>query len=778
MTAVFPTPVTVPMVDNAQDRLYQLVSTVLRVAVALAVAVLVVPPVAGAVAAGTLLNAPLPVGELPEKRPMISAVPSTVYDAAGRQIGLFRGFDQTVEITPDQIPQVLKDAVVAIEDKRFWQHDGVDYEGIVRAARVNLEVGGIAQGGSTLTQQYVKNVYLSNERTIERKLEEALLATELEKTMSKEEILFGYLTTSYFGSGAYGIGAAAEIYFGKPVSELDISEAATLAGVVKAPTSTSPYVDRDAADQRRRLVLQAMYDQGYISAADYEREAARRLWSQEDPGSPDGPVTLLVPRQKKGAIHYPFFVDYVEAELLERLGPDPVYQGGLRIETSIVPEYQEAAESAVARRLGNTEYPIEMALASVDPATGHVVAMVGGRDYEFSQVNLATGGSTGFQPGSSFKPIVLATAFVLGLNPDTAYPAPGQWIVPGCTGDQCTISNYDYRNYGRLTLREAMRASVNTVFAQLVLDVGLADTVELARRLGLETYDPDGVYGPSLALGAVETSPLAMASAYGTFANRGVRVAPTGILRVIDADGNVLIDNRARSGERVLDTAVADNITDVLVDVIADGTGQRAQIGRPAAGKTGTAQAYRAAWFAGYTPDLATAVWMGHADRLAPLRGVNGVGRVTGGSHPAVAWADFMAAAHEGLEVSEFPEPEPIVPIAKTAEEMASFRVREFTRLGPRQRPVTLGQDCGGQSCRQDRVPTPQLARSQAPTTVPPPGSDDGVDGSAPSSSTTTSSPSNPPTTEPGSGGSTTTPSSSPSTTTPSTDSSSSTGSN
>ncbi len=709
------------MVDRAEGA-FRLAAISLRLIVACVVAAVIVPPVAAGVAVATLLEAPLPVGEIPDARAQITAEPTTVLDAAGRQIGVFRGFDRTVEVTPDQIPQVLKDAVVAIEDKRFWEHDGVDYEGIARAARTNLEVGGIAQGGSTLTQQYVKNVYLTTEQTFERKVSEALLATELEKIMTKEEILFGYLTTSYYGSGAYGIGAAAKIYFDKDVAQLDISEAATLAGVVKAPTSLSPFVDRDAADERRRVVLQAMLDQGYLDDEDYEREAARRLWSVDDEDLPNGPVTVLIPRDSKGALDHHFFVDHVEAELLDLFGPDLVYNGGLQVETTIDTRLQEAAEQTVARRLGNTEYPIEMALATVDPETGHILAMVGGRDYEFSQVNLATGGSTGFQPGSSFKPLVLAAAFSLGLNPETRYPAPARWHVPGCTGGSCAISNYSHRGYGTISLRKATAASVNTVYAQLVVDVTIDDTVELARNLGLSRIDPDQNYGASLALGAAESSPLEMASAYGTFANSGVRVAPTSILRVVDSVGNVLIDNRARVGQRVLDEAVADNVTDVLTDVIESGTGRAAAIGRPAAGKTGTAQAYRAAWFVGYTPQLSTAIWMGHADRLASLRNVNGVGSVTGGSHPAVAWSDFMGQAHDllGLDPQDFPEPAPIVPIADSAEEIiTSYRTREETRVGNRQSPRILAADCGTSCVATDARP-PAVARAEVPTTLPP----------------------------------------------------------
>lgn len=707
--------------DSWTDRVADAIVVVLRLFGAALVAVLVVPPVAAAVAVATLVEGPVPAGELPEERPQIQAVPSLVFDRNGKQIAVFRGFDRTVEISPDDIPEVMKQAVIAIEDQRFWSHSGVDFEGIARAARTNVELGEVAQGGSTITQQYVKNVYLSREQTLERKVEEALLAVELEKEMTKEEILYGYLTTSYFGDGAYGIGAAAEVYFAKPLAELDISEAATLAGVVQAPTRLSPRNDLEATERRRRLVLQAMFAQGYLSIEDHERETARQLWFPERGDRPDGPVTILAPRPAKGAADHPYFVDWIEADLVARFGPDLVYQGGLTIETTIDPERQAVAEASVAARLRRTDYPVEMSLVSIDPTTGHVVAMVGGRDYSFSQVNLATGGSTGFQPGSSFKPIVLAAAFNMGIGPETTYPAPGQWKVPRCSGSQCTISNYDHANRGTVTLRDAMRASINTVFGQLVLDVTIDDTVKLARELGLERLDPDGQYGASLALGAAETSPLEMASAYGTFANRGVRVEPTGILRVIDSDGNVLIDNRNPQGEVVLDPIVADNMTDVLVGVIEKGTGRRAQLNRPAAGKTGTAQNYRAAWFVGYTPDLATAVWMGHADRLASLRGINGVGAVTGGSHPAIAWQEFMSAALADTEITSFPEPDKIVPLAATAAEVVEIRPRDETRPGRQDQPAELEPNCGGGSCQQYGVPVvPSLPEPMVPATFPP----------------------------------------------------------
>ncbi len=705
------------MISSRADRFAGKLQTVVRLFAAVALSAIVVPPVAAGVAAVTIFKAPLP-GELPDQRPNFVAVPSLVLDRDGNEIGQFRGFDRTVEVVPSDIPDTIKDAVVAIEDRRFWEHDGVDLEGVARAARVNLELGEVAQGGSTITQQYIKNVYLTGERSFERKFREALLATELETQLTKDEILFNYLETVYFGSGAYGVGAAAEVYFDKPVSELDVSEAATLAGVIQAPTQLSPRVNLEAAEERRKLVLQAMLDVGYITVDDYDRQAARQLWEVANGNRPDGPVTVIAPPPLKGASDHPYFVDWIERQMLDLVGPDQLYRGGLTIQTTIDTPLQERAEDVVAARLENTEYPIEMSMTSIDPRTGQVLTMVGGRDYGTSQVNLATGGSTGFQPGSAFKPIVLAEAFRRGIGPETVYPAPATWDVPGCTGESCTISNYDNSEREPMSLRQAMADSVNTVFAQLITDVSVSDTIDLARQLGFTRFTESTPYGASVALGAVETSPLEMASAYGTFANRGVRFEPVGILRVVDPDGNVLIDNTAAPGTRVLEQNQADNVTAVLEGVVLDGTGTRASVaGHAIAGKTGTTQAYRAAWFVGYSPTLTTAVWMGYADRLDSLFDVNGVSQVTGGSHPAIAFREFMAAALAGRPGDAFPEPQELDVSVESNGDFEPQR-QEATVVGTRDVPLTLPDACRG-PCVISNVPLPPLV---APPTTAVPG--------------------------------------------------------
>jgi penicillin-binding protein 1A len=627
-----------------------------------AVIVGVCVPAAAGTAFWTLLRMDVP-GALPtDTNPRVRSMPTTVVDADGNEIGEFRAFELTVPIRWRDIPQVLIDAVVAVEDRNFWEHDGVDPEAIVRAALTNFEEGDTVQGGSTITQQYVKNTYTTGERDLSRKLREALLATRLEREVGKAEILFRYLNSVYFGDGAYGIGAAAESYFRKPVSELTPSEAALLAGTIAAPARYGPRVNADVADERRILALRAMRDEGYLTRAEFRAARDEHIWFAPF-GDPPGPATVVhpAPNDENHTLH-PYFVDYVRRYLLARFDHRTVYRGGLRIETTIDPRLQIQAQQAVSETLDGTAPPLEMSLVTVDPASGYVRAMVGGRDFYANQVNLALGGSLGMQPGSSFKAFVLASAFEHGIGPEERYPAPSSISFPGCDGT-CEISNAEAGGGGTQDLRSATTHSTNTVFAQLINDVGPQAVAELANRVGVRSIDPEATqYGVSLALGSYEVSPLEMAAGYSVFANRGIRVPVSPIRRVLDAEGRVLLDNTNPQGEQVIHQAVADNVTSLLEGVIAGGTGEAADIGRPAAGKTGTAQEYRAAWFVGYTPQLSTAVWMGYSDVPRPLVGIKGVGSVFGGTFPAQTWARFMRSALDGVPALPFAEPGPLPP--------------------------------------------------------------------------------------------------------------------
>ncbi len=613
---------------------------------------------AGAGALALLLHGDLP-GTVPRPHERVVSMPTTVVDSGGQRLGTFREFELTVPTRPEDIPQVLRNAVVAAEDRQFWEHGGVDVRGLVRAAVENSRERAVVQGGSTITQQLVKNRYLSTERTLDRKLDEMILAARLERERTKDEILFEYLDTTYFGAGAYGVGAAARTYFRKPVSELTPSEAALLAGIIPAPSELGPRENPFGAEARRQEVLAAMHEEGYLDETELDRALEEQLWFS-GLGVPDRPATLYHPAEDPQASPSPYFLDAVRQELVARFGEDLVFRGGLLVETTLDPEMQAAAEEAVASTLEGIAAPVAMSLVAVDPTTGHVRALVGGRDWSVNQVNLALGGSSGMQPGSSFKPFVLAAALEAGADPDDVYPAPGAWSVPGCVGEGCTIENYGGRSYGSMTLRSATRSSVNTVYAELIHEVGTDRVAALAARLGVSTIDPETTYGVSLALGAAEVSPLDMAGAYAVLANHGRRATPTTLVRVTAPDGTVLIDNRRPEGDQVLHPAVADTVTDVLTGVVTSGTGTAAGIGRPVAGKTGTAEDYRAAWFVGYTPQLATAVWMGHADRPRPLEGIGGHASVTGGTLPAETFASFMGRVHEGLPEAEFAEPGPL----------------------------------------------------------------------------------------------------------------------
>ena len=663
---------------------------VFRGVTALAVAGLLVPILVIGILAVTLLAMPFS-GKLPAERPSIESRITRVYDSTGDEIANFRRFDTSLPIQPGDIPQVLIDAVLAVEDQRFYEHQGVDSRGVLRALWADIQGGGYVEGGSTITQQYVRLLYTGNERTASRKLREAILAGRIEKELSKDEILFGYLSRAYFGSGAYGIGAAAEAYFGKSVRDLALSEAAMLAGLLAAPSQYDPRSNPGEAEFQRQRVLAKMADQGRITSRQLtEAKPLRVTLADNRPRVGAEPATVVQPARSL-PVKYPWFSDYVRGYLVARYGNDLVYAGGLRVETTLDPVLQAKADAAVTETLRGTQAPLEMALATIDPKTGFVKALVGGRDFNKSQVNLAlgacpirsedtplptgaptcvAGGGSGRQPGSSFKPFTLAEALEDGVSLDKTYSGAGSYTYPKCKGAGCTVRNVESSSYGRIDLRQATVSSVNTVYAQLIQDVGVKDTAEMAHRLGVTTIDGGGKlpsgepYGPSLTLGAAEVSPLDMAAAYGVFAARGQQFAATPVLRVTDANGKVLEDNRSRRGTRVLSETIADTMNGVLTEVVDRGTGKAAAFGRPdgTAGKTGTSENYSDAWFVGYTPELSTSVWMGYSDGQRPLVNIKGLARVFGGTLPAQTWHNFMAAALDGVAPSTFATPSAALP--------------------------------------------------------------------------------------------------------------------
>jgi penicillin-binding protein 1A len=660
-------------------------SRLTQVAAVMAAVSLVLPlVVAGTIAASVALAGQS--GGLPPPRPNVAFEISHVYDADGNQIATFHRYETSLTVAPADIPQVMRDAVVAIEDRRFWSHRGVDLRAALRASWHDLAGGAYSQGGSTITEQYVKQTYTGSERSLGRKLREAVLATRVEHKLSKGEILYRYLSQVYLGSGVYGVGAAAESYFHKPVKDITLSEAALLAGLISSPSANEPRTNPGGAEVRRQEVLRDMLQQHKIDGRQYDEAVAQRVAVGPPPSAPGAapgpPATVVFPPQGDQT-RWPYFVDYVRRYLIARYGPDRLYRGGLEIHTSLDPRLQAQAEEVVAGALAGTQPPLQSALVSLDPSTGLVKALVGGRDFAQSQVNLALGdcthavasgsdgpqcvasGGTGRQPGSAFKPFTLAKAFEKGFSPDQVFRGPSSYTFPHCRGQGCTVHNVESGGYGGLTLRQATAYSVNTVFAQLILDVGIKDTAELAHRLGLTMVDPGGrlptgePYGPSLTLGAAEVSPLDMAAAYSVFAARGMQYPATPVVRVTDLRGKVVEDDSARPGRRVLSQAVADTVTNVLEGVIRAGTGRAADIGRPygSAGKTGTAENYSDAWFVGYTPTLSTAVWMGFSDGHNPLVGIKGVSRVYGGTFPAQMWKQFMTSALDGTPPVEFAGP-------------------------------------------------------------------------------------------------------------------------
>jgi penicillin-binding protein 1A len=551
---------------------------------------------------------------------------SSLYSADGVRFATLGAPVVHTAVPLGRIDPKLQKATVAIEDRRFYHEGGTDWIAVLRAGVADITSAKLAQGGSTLTQQLVRNLYLGDERTVARKLQEGCLADRLAHRWSKQHVLDSYLNTVFYGQQAYGVQAAAQTYFSTSATRLTLPQAALIAGLPQAPTVYDPLRDPAAARARRQEVLKAMLANGDIDDAAYRRAARAPLGLRPSPIGKQQPES--------------FFVNYVYEQLVNRYGAAAVRRGGLAVHTTLDWRSQQAAERAIERTLDRPHDPAA-ALVAVDPATGAVRAMAsvvpGKPRYEF---NLAVQGKR--QAGSSFKLFVLTDAILRGVNPFTTTYLSAPFRGPA--GNPYLIRT-DTRTYtGRTRLDAATAESDNTVFVRLTLDLGDASVAATARRMGVQSpLRPVDTIG----LGVNPVSPLEMASAYATVAARGVYHTPYAISSVSFPDGHTDRGWTSGSGQRVLPAAVADEVTRVLEEVIAHGTGRAADLGRPAAGKTGTTSSLADAWFDGYTPGLATAVWVGYPSARVPMTHVHGI-RVYGGTFPARIWRTFMLAALHG----------------------------------------------------------------------------------------------------------------------------------
>ncbi len=576
---------------------------------------------------GMVLGVRSDIPQLDQLKPKERQRDGVIYDSTGhRVLARLVGSESRKIVSSDQIADVMKLAIVAIEDKRFFEHRGVDVRGIARAVWQDVRNKKVVQGGSTITQQFVKNAYLTSKRSISRKLKEAALAWQLDQVWTKDRILTNYLNTIYFGNGAYGIERAAQIYFGHGAAKLTLPEAALLAGIPSDPSVYNPVTNPQAAHARRRKVLQAMLDQKDIAYNEF------RLANRTPLPKPDEIHRLGL----RGPAQY--FVDYVKQQLVDKYGSGKVFGGGLRVVTTIDLALQQRAREAIAKWLPGPDDPAA-ALVALDPRNGSVLAMVGGDNYRESQFNLAVQGER--QPGSSFKPFVLAAALEQGISPSTQFESKPVTISLG--DRDWYVRNYEGSNLGSIDLTNATIYSDNTVYAQLTQLVQPKSVVKVAHRLGIAS--PLKNYF-AIGLGAEAVNPLEMARAYGSFANGG-KLAEGSIFgnrpRVVASVNGT--KNRPVQHQAINPTNAA-IVNQILQQVVQYGTGKRAVLAdRPVAGKTGTTENYGDAWFVGYTPQLVVAVWVGYPNALKPMLSEFNGDAVAGGTYPALIWKSFMETA-------------------------------------------------------------------------------------------------------------------------------------
>jgi penicillin-binding protein 1A len=606
--------------------------------------------VLGLVAAGGITSAATvgPRCDLDRLRPVEIGQNSFVYAADGSLLGSIPAEKNRQPVTLQRISKWMRLATIAIEDRRFYEHSGIDLEGIARALAADVRAGRVVEGGSTITQQLVRNLYISREVTFERKLIEACLAVRLNNRRSKGWILASYLNTVYYGNHAYGVQAAAQTYFSKPAWKLTLGQAALLAGLTQAPSVYDPLNKPASALRRRDQVLQAMLANGDITERQYHSAVEDRQLH-------------LRPGKVYTRIREPYFFSFVREQLITQYGANTVRSGGLRVYTTVDRRFQQQARNAILRTLPYRDDPAA-AIVSINPANGAIKAMAAvtpGR--RGNQFNLASQARR--QAGSTFKTFVLTAAVAEGVDPGSTYYTSRFFVYqPDPVSDPWEVSTYDRSYLGSVAISRATLASDNTVFAQLTLDLGPERVAAMAHRLGVRSNlkTREGVYVPSLGLGSAGVSPLDMASAYATLAAGGIYSEPMAIRKVVLPDGTV--DTDAGWGkperQRVIPDWVADEVTEILEDNMTQGTGTGASVffNRPAAGKTGTTDDHTDAWFCGYTPSLSTTVWVGYPQAQIPMENVHGIS-VAGGTFPATIWNLFMRSAIGNTEAVEFAQP-------------------------------------------------------------------------------------------------------------------------
>lgn len=576
---------------------------------------------------------------------------SVLLDYRGRPLGILTGNKNRILVRSEQISPVMKHAIIAIEDRRFYENQGFDLRGMARALVKDVTSQSTVQGASTITQQFVKNALQAQDnRTVFQKVKEAAVAYHLTRRWSKQKILTEYLNAIYYGNGAYGIESAARVYFGSAhlgcgtssyspcAAELQPHEAALIAGIVASPSAYDPIAHPAAATERRNIVLKNMLEQGYITGNAYRSSAQQALPAAGE----------IQPPQEKSAA--PYFTTWVKQQVVEHFGARRAFSGGLRVRTTLDLDLQRAAELAVAANVGGIGP--SSALVAIDNRTGEVRAMVGGSNYNERPFNLATQGQR--QPGSSFKPFVLAAALRAGISPGSTWTSrKKEFIVPNTSGQESfVVNNYEDAYAGVSTLTSATVRSDNSVYAEVGIQVGVKKIARLAERMGIRTPVSQNY---AITLGGLKqgVTPLDMAHAYQTFAHRGELVygslgapdrGPVGVDDVRNGSGDLIARNRVKL-KRVLPAWVANTATSIMQMVVSSGTGKSAATGDFAAGKTGTTEDYGDAWFVGFTRKYTVAVWVGYADRVQPMKTEYGGDPVAGGTFPAEIWHDFVVAA-------------------------------------------------------------------------------------------------------------------------------------